>query len=195
LVADIDRGETNMWKIRRLSRSGLSLVVGLVVGALTLGTTYAVSSGPSTSAAAAQVRTGYQGLSPMDFTPQHREHQTKAYYTSWYPLGLAPDVEQCFNTGLRLPGGTELQRIVMWFKGAGAGAADFSGLVFRSDPVAGTSGRIGATSAAGSGGITRLVVPIVAGSRVIRNDRWLYGVAFCAEDGMLFLGARAIYTR
>jgi hypothetical protein len=183
-----------MWKFLHLGRSGLLLVTGLLVGATTLGTTYAVSSGPST--ADAQVRTGYQGLSPMDFAPQHREHETKAYYTSWYPLGLAPDVEQCFNTGLRLPGGVKLQRVVMWFKGSGAGSADFSGVVFRSDPAAGTSGRIGSAQAPGAdGATTRLVVPIVDGSRVIRNDRYLYGVGFCAEDGMLFQGARAVYTR
>jgi hypothetical protein len=187
-----------MWKIRHLSRSGLSLAVGLLVGALTLGTTYAVSSGPSPeTAASSKASVGYVGLSPLDFAPQSSDEAAEGYWTFWTRVGISFNAQQCFQTGLTVPGGAKLQRVVLWFEGNGSSSSpSFAGAVFRSDPANGTSRRIAGGSAPGTrDGITRLVIEVGQDWRTIRNDKWLYGVGFCAEDGYYFLGARAIYTR
>jgi hypothetical protein len=183
-----------MRKLLHLSRSGLLVIAGLLVGALTLGTTYAVSTGPSTDAVDAR-KTGYIALSPLDFAPQSSDEAAEGYWISWNPVSIIPDAEQCFNTGLTVPGGAKLGRVAMWFEGTGAGDGRITAVVYRSDPATGASQRIGTAVSTGTAQIQRVVAQILDGKRIVHNDKWLYGVGFCAEDGMIFRGARAVYTR
>jgi hypothetical protein len=184
-----------MWKLAHLSRSGLLLVAGLVVGALTLGTTYAVSTGPSAGPVEAR-KTGYVAVSPTAFTPQTGSAAAEGYRFFWDPISLVPDAEQCFNAGLTVPGGAKLGRVAMWFEGPGASAdPTYTGVVFRSDPATGVSQRIGTVVKPAGRGITRVVAQIADGKRIVKNDTWQYSLGFCAEDAMSFRGARVIYTR
>ena len=159
------------------------LVVGLVIGMLTVGTAVALTS---SSFKYSTPKTGKLSLSPGEFVP----YQGGAVYTiSSFPL--LSSASSCFTTGIHLPNGSRIISIKFFYKNPG-GFGDFVGLLFRQNLSTGVGDTMVSVQPADHSGLLKSVAQAVPPTKqTVANGTYAYMVDLCPHGG--FGGAIVTY--
>ena len=174
---------------------------GVVIGALLVGTSLAVTS---KSFRYNKAKTGYLSVSPLSFGPDSGPDVD--FFQSW-GNGLR-GVDACFNAGVQLPHGARMKSITYYFtstndvgnpddddfygeitktKASAIGAVNFP----TSTPFA------KATPVNDTGDPAAITKTIPSTHEVVNNRLFEYGIGICtdgAENVTKFFGARIKYT-
>lgn len=176
----------------RIARNHVvTLVAGILIGLLLIGSAVAVTS---SSFKYSQTQTGYLRLSPMDFAPDSLLGATSDYFNSWSGGRLSnDDTSRCFNTGVNLPQGAKLKKVTYYYQSDAT--SDFFGEVVRSDPVADTTQVFAVVSPIDDTDVAASVTANVPTNRkTVNNQRYAYAVGVCPNLGTDFRGVRIQYT-
>jgi hypothetical protein len=160
----------------------LLLVVGLLIGMLTVGTAVALTS---SSFKYSKPKTGKLSLSPSEFVPHS---SGESYVTTWNPA--TTNGPACLATGIHLPNGSRIISIKFFYRSGASG--DFQGLLYRQPLATGVSQELVNVHPADDSFTRKSVAHGVPSTkRTVANGTYAYLVAYCSAPD--FGGAIVTY--
>jgi hypothetical protein len=161
------------------------LVVGLLIGMLTVGTAVALTS---SSFKYSSPKTGKLSLSPSDFTPNGCCGYS--WINSWYPPALWGGGIICFDTGVHLPNGSRIISIKFFYKSDNT--HDFAGGLWRQNLPTGATSTLAYVQPADDSFTLKSVSKTVPSTlQTVANGTHAYMVGVC--PGPYFDGAIITY--
>lgn len=127
-------------------------------------------------------------IPPMAMIPDSDNAATTEYFNGW-SSGLTSENE-CFNTGVTLPEGAEIQNLRIYFKStAGSMFIDFR----QQDPNLTQSKSLISFQTTDTSGNVASQVQTPAVKPVVDARKFGYGLGVCIDTGQTFLGAKITY--
>lgn len=165
----------------------ITLIVGLVIGLVAVGTASAVTSAPAAPAAS----TKNLAIDSSAFAPDSLRGATNDYFNGWTPASLSnTDVERCFNADVFLPNNATITKITIYY------SSDTDGLFLlftRKNLPANSFGIIAefanAPTTSGAYGSASQTV-----SSVVNTAKYSYAIGVCPFGDATFSGAIITYT-
>lgn len=127
-------------------------------------------------------------IPPMAMIPDSDNAATSEYFNSW-SSGLTSE-NQCFNTGVTLPEGAEIQNLRIYFKSTSGGLfIDFK----QQDPNLTASKTLISMTTTDTSGNVASQVQTPAVKPIVDARKFGYGLGVCIDTGQTFLGAKITY--
>jgi len=146
------------------------LVVGVLIGMLTVGTAVAVTS---SSFEYSTPKIGTLSLSPSDFVPSGN---SATWRISWSPPEL--NSVDCFETGVNLPNGSRIISIKFFYRSGNTG--DFSGRLYRQNLATHFGDPLAFVNPADDSEDLKWVAQAVpATKQTVANGTYAYAVVVC----------------
>jgi hypothetical protein len=167
------------------------LAVGSVASVAAVSSAVAVVSNAFTYS---PVQYGYYPISALGMSPDSND-SADAYFTSYNDGTIISNGATCFNTGLNLPNGAVVRRLVVWYSSDGGAGEEPNVRLRRYALSDGSHQDIVPTTDLTDNSDARVAIAFnVSSNAIINNATHAYGLGVCLDDGGRFFEARVDYT-